>query len=299
MKAREKAGKQLSTAERLRRLFTSLCAQIDGGHLLNAIKTCDKSMFFFFSFFLEPALNYQQVLRIDPADPDAQKTKLFLLLQTEQYDTALPLIDADNHRFELAYALYRLQREDEALHVLGAQRDRASLHLLAQINYRTADYAHAVQLYTQLLESAEQDSEEHTDILVNLRAAQSHYDFITTGYLHALGAVPASLAPPLPNPLAGVARGPALSHDHGHEVLPHAPKKPRAKRVPPGVVPGVTPPPDPERWLKKSERASASASGRKRRAQGGGVTQGSVAVVPPTEPSPSAEVKAKKGKKRK
>ena len=29
--------------ERLKRLFTSLVAQIDGGHLANAIKTCDKS----------------------------------------------------------------------------------------------------------------------------------------------------------------------------------------------------------------------------------------------------------------
>ena len=31
-------------SERLKRLFTSLCAQIDGGHFTNAVKTCDKSM---------------------------------------------------------------------------------------------------------------------------------------------------------------------------------------------------------------------------------------------------------------
>jgi signal recognition particle subunit SRP72 len=30
-------------SERLKRLFTSLCAQIDGGHFANAVKTCDKS----------------------------------------------------------------------------------------------------------------------------------------------------------------------------------------------------------------------------------------------------------------
>ena len=30
-------------ADRLKRLFTSLCAQIDGGYFVNAIKTCDKS----------------------------------------------------------------------------------------------------------------------------------------------------------------------------------------------------------------------------------------------------------------
>ena len=33
----------LPVADRLKRLFTSLCAQIDGGHFANAIKTCDKS----------------------------------------------------------------------------------------------------------------------------------------------------------------------------------------------------------------------------------------------------------------
>lgn len=34
----------LPVADRLKRLFTSLCAQIDGGYFANAIKTCDKSM---------------------------------------------------------------------------------------------------------------------------------------------------------------------------------------------------------------------------------------------------------------
>jgi signal recognition particle subunit SRP72 len=34
----------LPVDEQLKRLFNSLCAQIDGGHLPNAIKTCDKSL---------------------------------------------------------------------------------------------------------------------------------------------------------------------------------------------------------------------------------------------------------------
>jgi signal recognition particle subunit SRP72 len=50
-------------------------------------------------------------------------------------------------------------------------------------------------------------------------------------------------------------------------------KKLRAKRVPKGVIPGVSPPPDPERWLKKSERTSYT-QGKKRRGPGGGATQG-------------------------
>ena len=55
-------------------------------------------------------------------------------------------------------------------------------------------------------------------------------------------------------------------------------KKVRKKRVPKGVIPGVTPPPDPERWLKKSERSSFGSS-RKRKG-GGGATQGVVLENP-------------------
>lgn len=35
--------KTSTTQEQLKRLFTTLCAQIDGGHFSNAVKTCDKS----------------------------------------------------------------------------------------------------------------------------------------------------------------------------------------------------------------------------------------------------------------
>ena len=53
-------------------------------------------------------------------------------------------------------------------------------------------------------------------------------------------------------------------------------KKPRTRRIPKGVVPGVTPPPDPERWLKKSERSSYLQAHARRRRGGGGATQGIV-----------------------
>jgi signal recognition particle subunit SRP72 len=51
------------------------------------------------------------------------------------------------------------------------------------------------------------------------------------------------------------------------------PTKARARRVPAGVVLGVTPPPDPERWLKKSERSTYMQGRGKRK---GGATQGLV-----------------------
>ena len=78
-----------------------------------------------------------------PADKDALQTKLFLLLQTEQYDDALSLIGDGNDAhpdfaFEKAYALYRLQRESEATDVLAEMKKnegdhRGVSHLEAQL----------------------------------------------------------------------------------------------------------------------------------------------------------------------
>jgi signal recognition particle subunit SRP72 len=48
----------------------------------------------------------------------------------------------------------------------------------------------------------------------------------------------------------------------------------RLNRVPKGVIPGVTPPPDPERWIKKNERSTFGQGSGRRRKMGGGATQG-------------------------
>ena len=141
---------QPSTADRLKRLFTSLCAQIDGGHFVNALKTCDKSAYFLSLMLsyahVHPTLSFPSVLRLEPNDADAFQTKLFLLLQTEQYESALSVIgSSDEHDFERTYSLYRLQREEDAqagLNILKAthngqdeddQEARGVMHLEAQL----------------------------------------------------------------------------------------------------------------------------------------------------------------------
>ncbi|KAH9915348.1 hypothetical protein B0H21DRAFT_781920 [Amylocystis lapponica] len=252
--------------DRLKRLFTSLCAQIDGGHFANALKTCDK------------------VLRIAPDDADALQTKRFLLLQTEQYTPALVLIgDAGDGRFERAYALYRLHHEDDAEATLRALKEhsadeRGVLHLEAQLAYRQGAYHAAFDLYNQLLDTAAPHSEEQSDILTNLDAAQAHLDFLAAGFQRALAQLPAALtgsletAPPPAAPSSAVV---ALAQEQASAPPEKPVRKVRAKRVPAGVVPGVTPPPDPERWLKKSERTVAT-SGRRRKGGGGGATQGAM-----------------------
>ncbi|KAH9888503.1 hypothetical protein C8Q73DRAFT_748267 [Cubamyces lactineus] len=298
--SRQKAAlkQPLPVADRLKRLFTSLCAQIDGGHFANAIKTCDK------------------ILRLDPRDPDALQTKLFLLLQTDQYAAALAMIagegdGGDAHAFEKAYSLYRLHREEEAASVLEGLKgqdqadDRGLQHLEAQLAYRQGSYQSAVDLYNQLLDTAEPDSEEQSDILTNLEAAQKHLDFIESGFLQALDALPTSIsnslqtAPPpqqqSTSALASVAAASAPAQDAADDATKR-PKKVRMKRVPKGVIPGVTPPPDPERWLKKSERSTFA---NRRRRGGGGATQGIVETAGSSAGQGAKGASGSKGKRKK
>ncbi|KAJ2922796.1 hypothetical protein H1R20_g14277, partial [Candolleomyces eurysporus] len=291
--------KPIPVPEKLKRLFTSLCAQIDGGHFANAIKTCDK------------------ILRLEPSDKDAVKTKLFLLLQTEQYEAALTLIDTHEDKallnFERSYSLYRLHREPEAKGILGDIRaqdneHRGALHLEAQLNYREGSYQAAFDLYNQLLDTAEPNSEEQSDILTNLQASQQHLDFLDKGFLHALDQLPNAVSANLesqPPPVVSTApttiapaSTPATGTDEAQKQAQLPVKKVRKSRVPAGVIPGVTPPPDPERWLKKSER-STFGQGKRRKGAGGGATQGSAASEPTPGPTVPGGSKSSGGKGRK
>ncbi|TFK68455.1 hypothetical protein BDN72DRAFT_898087 [Pluteus cervinus] len=298
-----KKKQPLTVPERLKRLFTSLCAQIDGGHFTNAIKTCDK------------------ILRLEPSDVDARKTKLFLLLQTEDYAAALALIDGDQslYAFERAYSLYRLHHETEAKDILALIKaekgdDRGVVHLEAQMSYRFGAYQDALDLYNDLLDTAEPHTEEHSDIITNLQATQQHLDFINNDYLRAIDSLPSSFTanieslPPPIVPAVAINTGASFvtaSANKTKETPSNPPvKKVRTRRVPAGVVPGVTPPPDPERWLKKSERSTFNQGKRRKGFGGGGATQGSAAVdVPLTSSGGGAPHSAKssggKSKKKK
>jgi len=73
-------------------------------------------------------------------------------------------------------------------------------------------------------------------------------------------------------------------------------KSVRKGRVPAGITPGVSPAPDPERWVKKSER-STYGQGKKRRGGGGGATQG--VVETPGSAAAAKNTTSSKGKKKK
>lgn len=187
---------------------------------------------------------------------------------------------------------------------VASHRRKPNAHAPSYQAYRQGSYDVAFDLYNQLLDTAEpvssyyphltltliifKDSEEHSDILTNLRASQVHLDFINTGFLHALDSLPTSItstletAPPpqLPSAAVPYASGSAIENAPASLSSRPVPKKVRGSRVPPGVIPGVTPAPDPERWLKKSER-STFGQGRKRKGASGsgGATQGSASVA--------------------
>ncbi|KAJ7512277.1 hypothetical protein B0H11DRAFT_1950515 [Mycena galericulata] len=302
---RPKTRAPLPISEQLKRLFKTLCSQIDGGHHLTAIRTCDK------------------VLHLAPADPDALQTKLFLLLTTDQPAAAIALIESLTdgeggagaselkYTFERAYALYCLHKKDEARTVLAQDAEeegvdaRGVRHLEAQLNYRDGAYQAAFDIYNELLDSAP-TPEEHADILTNLRAASAHLDFINTTFLHSLDALPAGVQAGIEDagPVSVPTSAPAPASTSPSTPAPAAPATQKRKpRLPPGVVPGVTPPPDPERWLKKSERTGFGTHKRRKGAQGqggGGPSQGAAVDGPVVVESKGGAGGAKgKGKKRK
>ncbi|KAJ3748310.1 hypothetical protein DFH05DRAFT_550344 [Lentinula detonsa] len=284
----KKDADALPSADRIKRLYTSLVAQIDGGHWKGAEKTCDK------------------ILRIDPADDDARQTKLFIYLQKDEYRKALELIDEDMPEntdlklklFEKVYALYRLKREAEAEVILeeiknkevtemNDEEERGVLHLDAQLKYRQGKYQAAYDLYQQLLDTADPSSEEYHDIQTNLFAAQTYLDFMNSGYLQAIDEALAAnsidarskdiedLPPPtIPSNIVTLSATPSTSAPAKEK------KKVRVKRVPKGVVPGVTPPPDPERWIKKSQRSNRPVHGKKSKGRATGATQGFTTEMP-------------------
>ncbi|KZV76481.1 hypothetical protein PENSPDRAFT_661051 [Peniophora sp. CONT] len=296
-KDRKRTGppkKVLSEADKAKKLYATLVKQLDGAHFPNALKTTDK------------------LLALDPNDSDARQTKLFLLLQTDKYAQALDLLDhapeGQDVAYERAYCLYRLQREedaDTALDELMAARpdDRGVQHLEAQLSYRQGEYGAAYDLYNSLLDSAEPGTDEHADITTNARAAHAHLDFVTSSYAGALDALPSAItsalesAPPPALPSASSSAIPAAATAPAPTTAPK--RTVRTKRVPKGITPGVSPAPDPERWLKKTERSSYVPPRGKKRA-GGGATQG---FTPAVENVPSSAAGGggggkKKGKKK-
>ena len=104
-------------------------------------------------------------------------------------------------------------------------------------------------------------------------------------------------APP-PQPASALSATLAAAASQSAPVPASKEKKVRTKRIPKGVVLGVTPMPDPERWLTKSERSTYN-QGKRRKAGGGGATQGAVDSGPVGAVAGHGSKTGGKGKKKK
>ena len=169
-------------------------------------------------------------------------------------------------------------------------------------SYRLGDYAQALETYNTLLSTSNPALEEYSDIQTNIAATETNLNFIQSGFQSSIHSLP----PHQRGQKLEEAPLPSLTQTHATATDTNVgatdvaadtqlkPKPPRKSRLPKGVVPGVTPPPDPERWIKKSERTRVEGHGRKKKAGGGGATQGSTATEHTTGKSGSSKGKKKK-----
>lgn len=182
------------------------------------------------------------------------------------------------------------------------------MHIFFIQEYRRGNYQKSQELYSHIFDTSppvcyipniayphftdyEKESDEQADSLVNLNASQAHLDFLQSGYLRSLHGLPQTILNSIEEipPPSIVPPHPILTTTQ--QLVPlRENKQPKKSRLPKNYKPGITPPPDPERWIKKSERTNVHHG--KRRKGGGNATQGSVVET-------SNKLSGGKGKKKK
>lgn len=117
------------------------------------------------------------VLRLIPGDQDAIKSKVFLLIESGDFDDAIKLIaDQGNPpdlAFQRAYSLYRHGSPQDAISALSSvppEREADRLQLEAQLRYRMGDTKQAINLYRQLF-AQHQHVQSQQEIATNVAAA--------------------------------------------------------------------------------------------------------------------------------
>ncbi|KAK9460512.1 uncharacterized protein V1516DRAFT_676905 [Lipomyces oligophaga] len=118
-----------------------------------------------------------RVLKQDPDDRKALKSKIVALIKLERFDSALELaLKYSDAILEACYCLYSLGRLDEASakidealvsSSLGPVQTRGLKHLKGQVAYRQERFADAAQVYDELSKSSFIVDGEAHDVLVN------------------------------------------------------------------------------------------------------------------------------------
>lgn len=146
-------------AEQLQPLFNQLSTRLKAGDHSAAVQVCD------------------QILAAAPGDADALHAKMVSLIELSRVEDALLLADSsppltDIVRFERAYCLYQLHREQESLALLMpagvAPSEVREMQLAAQIFYRLGEYGQAADLFRQAEATGGPSAELSTNILAAL-----------------------------------------------------------------------------------------------------------------------------------
>ncbi len=114
------------------------------------------------------------VLKAAPDEVEAQAAKTLAALYAEDYTLALAAA-LPGQELERAYALYRLNQNNEAMVVLQASKhkdEEAYRHLTGQVLFKAGRYDEAAEAFTALAVSlGEEDGDRNAELMTNVYAA--------------------------------------------------------------------------------------------------------------------------------
>ena len=114
-------------------------------------------------------------------DLEAQHAKVVALLKLDRYGDAVEAIESADARLkqkaglDYAYALYKSGKPSQAVEVARKGSGRGSRHVEAQACYQAEDFARAAQLYQQLANRLDGDSE--ADLRINSGAIDAQLEW--------------------------------------------------------------------------------------------------------------------------
>ncbi len=114
-----------------------------------------------------------RILNAAPTDPDAFHCKIVCLIHLGRFEDILKQCEDKDQLlvFERAYALYRLNRVEEALELLELKKslETREKELKAQVLYRLERFEECFDLYRDLIKNTSDDFD--TERLTNMSAA--------------------------------------------------------------------------------------------------------------------------------
>lgn len=116
------------------------------------------------------------ILEQTPNDTQTISTFITICLDNDLYSELYQYFDTNasqkkNYIMEYGYVLYKLDKHDELVDLIGDKQSRGFLHLLAQSHYKQGNFSQARKIYNDvLLKTPKQVELEEYDLVVNERA---------------------------------------------------------------------------------------------------------------------------------